>query len=130
MNITITCRHKTNISRYKRKILQELRSTKYLDQSIRQIKIVFSRPCKNDSSIAPVECRMSVQSSSGRQEFLNSANSEIRTFNLCFEAYLSQTLKREELKLADRKIKKVFPYISVPPEFNEDTTFYHPGMRL
>lgn len=113
MNISITCRHKTQVTRYKKKILQEIRSTQHLDASISQINLVFSIVSNKPSTISPIKCHLFVKHKSGWLEIFNHANSEIRAFSLCFEELLYLLLKVKEKSLEGRDIKQIFPYLSI-----------------
>jgi|GEM_PF-2610917 len=113
MNISITCRHQTRVSRYKKKILQEVRAIKHLDSSINNVNMIFSIVTRQPSALTPVECHMTIDSSSGRIDLFERANSEIRAFNLCFEKLLSSLVKHRGLELTKRKINTHFPYLSI-----------------
>ena len=116
MNISITCRHKTQVSRYKKKMIQELRSIHQLDESISRINLIFSFTSNKPNTFSLTECHLSVESQSEKLEIIKEASSEIRAFNLCFEQLLYQLLKKKEMKLTERKVKSVFPYISIEPD--------------
>ena len=121
MNICITCHNKTRITRYKKKMIEQVKLLTHLDESISKVEISFSI-LKKFSPNAPVDCCLLIKSQSESIVITNSANSEIRAFNLCLEQALHQLLNDRQQFLVNKNLKSVFPSLSLPPNFIYQST--------
>ena len=97
MNTSITCGEKTRVSRYRDKILNEIRLTECIDKSISSVDVSFAVVTAKSVNSSPFECQLHVKSPANDFVIANNANSEIRAFNLCFEQLLKRLIEENPL---------------------------------
>jgi hypothetical protein len=129
MNICITCQQTTRVSRYKKKMLKELKSTKFLDASIIRIHVTFSVSNILNAGSQAVGCLLSVDSSTGSFQIYQIAHSEIRAFNLCFEELLCTLISEDESNLSYYQLKQLFPYLSIEAQSSDLSKYGAEGLR-
>lgn len=129
MNICITCQQTTRVSRYKKKMLKELKSTKFLDASIIRIHVTFSVSNILNAGSQAVGCLLSVDSSTRSFQIYQIAHSEIRAFSLCFEELLCTLISEDESILSYYQLKQLFPYLSIEAQSSDLSKYCAEGLR-
>ena len=121
MNTSITCGQKTRVSRYRDKILNEIRLTECIDNSISSVDVSFAVDTDKSLNKLPFECKMHIKSSVGHFVISDNANSEIRAFNLCFEQLLKRLLIDNPSNISEKELRQKLPYLSIVPGSLQDT---------